>query len=32
MLYFFELIVILLKKFEIFIKVYDKRECHVKFY
>ena len=32
MLYFFKLIVILLKKFEIFIKVYDEHECHEKFY
>ena len=32
MSYFFELAVTLLKKSEIFIKIYDERECHVKFY
>ena len=32
MSYSFKLIVILLKKFEIFKKVYDERECHVRFY
>ena len=30
MSYFFKLVVILLKKLETFIKIYDEHECHVK--
>ena len=32
MSYSFKLIVILLKKFESFIEIYDEHECHVKFH